>query len=147
MELNTDCISLAQIERFKHSKLRNPDNTLKVFYHGTKHNFEQFSTDFIKAEPGFWFAESEKCAVCYGDKLLKVYLDIRNPFYYEDFRDDLFTAYYSDCFCSAGYSLSQVLSFKFRDYLCDKGYDGMVLIMRGFFVAIAFYPDQIEIIK
>lgn len=139
-------ITLAQLEYFKHSKLRNSDGTLQIFYHGTKCDFDQFSADSIKSEPGFWFCDQRSYSINYGERVLSVYLNIKNPFVYLGFRDATVIRLYSDCFKGEGYSHCNVFSFAFRDYLIEQGYDGIVQPMRGSTRAIAFYPSQIKTI-
>lgn len=129
-----------------HSILHDNSGTPITYYHGTKHDFTEFSEDKILSEPGFWFSESPEYAALHGNRLLQVHLNIANPYLLEDFVNDLFTSYYNDCFKGAEFSQRLVESFWFRDYLISKGYDGMKFMRRGYYTVIAFAPSQITII-
>lgn len=137
-------ITLAQLEYFKNSKMRDADGTLKIYHHGTKHEFDGFSSDFIKSEPGFWFCDQRSYSIHYGERVLSVYLNIKNPFVYLGFSDATVIRLYSDCFKCETLSHCLIFSFVFRDYLIEQGYDGIVQPMRGSSIAIAFYPSQIK---
>lgn len=133
----------AQLEHLRHSKMRDSSGNLKVYYHGTKHDFSQFSVDKILSEPGFWFSESAEYAAYHGHRLIQVHLNIVNPYLLEDFTNDLFVNNYNDCFKGAEFSQRLVESFRFRDYLLAHGYDGMMFTRRGYYTMIAFDPSQI----
>jgi len=62
-----------------------------------------------------------------------------------DFINYLFVSYYNDCFKGKEFSQQLVESFRFRDYLISKGYDGMMFMRRGYYTVIAFNPEQIMI--
>jgi len=137
-------ITLAQIDYFKSSKIRDANGNLKVFYHGTKKDFDRFSEDYILAEPGFWFSEDKSYAAHHGDKLLSVYLNIKNPFMLEGWQEPKFTHHYNRCFKCAEFSERLVYSFEFRDYLIAHGFDGLMLAGRCYCIVIAFNPEQIK---
>lgn len=139
-------ISLAQIEYFKSSKMRNPDGTLQIYHHGTEHDFDRFSVDHIKSEPGFWFCDHRGYSIHYGDRILSVYLNITNPFVYLGFRDATLIRLYNSCFKGEALSYYNIFSFRFRDYLIKQGYDGILQPLYGNCIAIAFYPSQIKAI-
>ncbi len=129
-----------------YSVMRDSSGNLKVYYHGTKHNFTEFSIDKILSEPGFWFSENAEYAAYHGNRLLKVHLSLKNPYLIEDFTNDLFVELYDGCFNGKEFSQQRVESFKFRDYLKSKGYDGMMFLRRGYYTVIAFEATQIRII-
>lgn len=75
----------------------NPDGTPKVFFHGTRSEFDEFlksaaGRSSMPALAGFWFTDSKAGALAfaentwYGDKdatVYDVYLSMRNPKIYE----------------------------------------------------------------
>lgn len=139
-------ITLAQIEYFKHSKMRDADGNLTTYWHGTKKDFDRFTEERILSEPGFWFTEDRNYAAHHGDRILQVYLNVTNPFMLNDWQDPKFVQHYNRCFKNAEFSERNVYSFTFRDYLINHGYDGLMLTSRGYYIVIAFCPEQIKAI-
>lgn len=75
-------LTVEQLTHFKDSKMRDENGNLKVMYHGTSADFNEF--DITKAKSsgtlgkGFYFTDSVSHAGQYG-KQLEVYLNIKNP--------------------------------------------------------------------
>lgn len=75
-------LTVEQQTHFKDSKMRDENGNLKVMYHGTSADFNEF--DITKAKSsgtlgkGFYFTDSVSHAGQYG-KQLEVYLNIKNP--------------------------------------------------------------------
>lgn len=137
-------VTPAQVDYFKNSVMRNPDGTLKVYYHGTDRDFDQFSPDCIVSEPGFWFAGCRHFSAQYGAKLLKVYLNVTKPFVLDDQKASEYVRHHTAFFKGAKLGSRGVHTYAFRDYLISKGYDGILYYGSGCSIAIAFYPSQIK---
>lgn len=81
-----------QQEYFKDSKVRDEKGRLLEVYHGTNNGeFTKFNKDYIGSSndagwygKGFYFAFSESEAKTYGNKVIKAYLNIKNPFNFTD---------------------------------------------------------------
>ena len=140
-------VTLAQIDYFKNSVMRNPDGTLNVYYHGTDRDFDQFSPACIVSEPGFWFAGGQYFSAQYGDKLLKVYLNITKPFVLDDPEAPEYVRHYAAFLKGEKLGRRGVHTYAFRDYLISQGYDGLLHYDNGCHVAIAFHPSQIKAIN
>ena len=69
---------------FGESKVVDADGNPLVVYHGSKRNFRIFEEQFNANEPGFFFTESENYAKSYGQKIKKVFLSLKNPYYAEE---------------------------------------------------------------
>ena len=130
-----------QIEFFKDSKVRDENGNLLVCYHGTDAKFNSFSN--IQTEPGYWFTEEKEYAASHGNNILEVYLDIKNPFDADDF--EITDIHYEHFFKGNSFDEKQILSNKFKDYLIEQGFDGMMWEHSGYKTMIAFEPNQIKL--
>lgn len=137
-----------QEEFFKDSKIRDEDGNLRVMYHGSQNNFTIFDldADIVNGRihgNGFYFTYDEDDAQSWADRdwlyelgeedlpedpsettMYKTYLNIKNPFIFED--DDLMED-----------------EEAFRQRLIREGYDG--IIVPAYDEVIAFYPEQIKL--
>lgn len=135
---------------FVGSKIKDGSNP-KILYHGTSTNFDKF--DFSKKRKGwlskgFYFTEDKNDATTYGNIILSVYLNIKNPFiikgdianpdgtveWAKDTKDQVFEM------------LPDARNIPWgdvSDLLEDNGYDGWVW---GDWV-VAFNPNQIKSTK
>lgn len=96
-------LSKEQQEYFKDSKVRDKDGNLLTMYHGTNNDFTIFDKDFIGKNTnnegifgkGFYFTEKKSIADGYNrkdgkvakdgsGKTMELYLDMKNPFYWND---------------------------------------------------------------
>ena len=84
-------LSEGQQEFFKDSKIRDKNGNLMVVYHGTKqgefYTFSWYETQ--RADGGFYgrghyFTSSKNMAEMYGDRIVKAYLNITNPFVWDE---------------------------------------------------------------
>lgn len=79
-------LTKAQAEFFKNSKVRDEKGRLLVCYHGTSNKFGTFSYqyamihDFGFYGKGFYFTDEYKYAKRYGSKIMRVYLNLSNPY-------------------------------------------------------------------
>ena len=77
-------LSKEQQDYFKDSKMRDEDGNLLVVYHRTPNEFTIF--DIKKSNinnwyrEGFYFSDNQEVAKTYGRKLMRLYLDIKNPY-------------------------------------------------------------------
>ena len=96
-------LSKEQQEYFKDSKVRDAEDRLLTVYHGTNNDFTIFDKDFIGKNTnnegifgkGFYFTEKKSLADGYNrkdgkvakdgsGKTMELYLDMKNPFYWND---------------------------------------------------------------
>lgn len=150
---------------FKHSKVVDKDYKPLRVYHGTKHEFKEFSRahhgkqDFGYLGEGFYFTASHKIASSYGTAgegghILPVYLSLQNPYII-----DKHNWQRTDQGYSRVVAISQELQQKgenftkanahaakqYRQELEDAGYDGIIDDSDGAMTQIvAFYPNQIK---
>ena len=134
-------LSKEQQEFFKDSKVRDEDGNLLVCYHGTDAKFNSFSN--IQTEPGYWFTEEKEYAASHGDNILEVYLDIRNPFDIDN--PEITDIHYEHFFEGQGFDEKLILSNKFKDYLVEQGFDGMMWEHSGNKTIIAFNSNQAKL--
>lgn len=138
-------LTKAQKEYFKDSKVRDQQGNLLVCYHGSRSRTEFDTFDNVKTEPGYWFSEDEDYASSHGTQTFKCYLNLKNPFNLEaPGNDDLLWVYAKDCFKTSDVGEKQIFSNQFRDYLQEKGFDGMMWIHSGAYTIVAFEPNQIK---
>lgn len=69
---------------FKNAKVRENDGTLKVVYHGSKNQFDEFSYQYMGNNGlaygvGFYFTDDKSYAWQHGDYVQEVYLNITKP--------------------------------------------------------------------
>lgn len=77
-------LSKEQQEFFKDSKVRDENGNLLVMYHGTNNeNFYTFDFNKIRGVgmygKGFYFSDSETFSHNYGGRVIKAYLNLKNP--------------------------------------------------------------------
>ena len=130
---------------FDESKIKDKKGNLLKLYHGTDADFSEFGD--VKTEPGYWFTEDKNYALSHGKNLKTVNLNMVKPL---DFTtvdgDNKMLEYAKDCFGRENISEDDILSNKFRDYLMNIGYDGMIFDHSGKNTYIAFSPEQIKIL-
>lgn len=131
-----------QEEFFKDSVIREPGGSLKTVYHGTNADFNTFGE--VKTEPGYWFTEDKDYAASHGKNLKTVNLNIKNPLDLNTTEgDNKLVEYLRECF-GENASESDIYTKKFRNFLKNKGYDGMIWEHSGKNTYIAFEPNQIK---
>ena len=133
-------LTKAQEEYFKDSSIKDQEGNLKTVYHGTDFEFDSFSN--IQTEPGYWFTEDYSYANDHGEKVLEVYLNIKNPFNMDDF--EITDIHYEKFFAGRSFDEKLILSNEFKDYLQKEGFDGMMWDHSGYNTIIAFEPNQIK---
>lgn len=126
-----------QQEYFKDSKVRDENGNLLEVYHGTNADFNTYNN--IKTEPGYWFTENKEYASEHGKNIKSQYLKLTNPI--TDI--DLMWSLAEEKF-GKNVTEKQMLSNDFKQFLIEKGYDGMVWDHSGANTYIAFYPNQIK---
>ncbi|MCD8180979.1 MAG: hypothetical protein LUF26_05810, partial [Firmicutes bacterium] len=146
------------------SKVVNEDGTPKVVYHGTNSSFTVFDREkYNSNEPsgdyvgeGFYFSNSKYTARKYGNNVMPVYLEIKNPITInteqdaKNFRNQFYGMY------SAGkqelrdliggdYDYFEIIEenpSEIRDFLQKQGYDGLIDNLYGQYAV--FNPEQIK---
>lgn len=130
---------------FSKSKIKDKRGNLLKLYHGTDADFREFGN--VKTEPGYWFTEDKSYALSHGNNLKTVNLNMVNPLDVTTVDgDNKMWEYAKDCFGKENVSEDEIMSNKFRDYLIDKGYDGIIFDHSGKNTYIAFSPEQIKIL-
>ena len=100
-----------------------------TFYHGTNRNFptEEFRATVGSFGKGIYFANNERDAKSFGNRMITVHLRMSNP-YFTDGRVD------GDVFSQSGT----------RERLVEQGYDGVLYCLSHDYIeAVVFSPDQI----
>ncbi len=76
--------------RYGMPEISNDGNLFEV-YHGTNNDFTKFDSNYFGSSndmgwygPGFYFAFTEGEAKTYGSKVMKSYLNIKNPFFFSE---------------------------------------------------------------
>ena len=142
MAVNSPKLTPEQEAYFKDSVIREPGGSLKTVYHGTDADFNTFGE--IKTEPGYWFTEDKDYAASHGKNLKTVYLNMKNPLDLNTTEgDNKLVEYLRECF-GENASESDIYTKKFRNFLKNKGYDGMIWEHSGKNTYIAFEPNQIK---
>lgn len=85
-------LSKEQCKFFQYSKIRNTQGKLMVCYHYTDKSFDTFDKSTIGSSTGnrgyfgtgFYFTSMETFGKGYGHNKMEVYLNIENPFCFED---------------------------------------------------------------
>jgi hypothetical protein len=130
---------------FQKSKIREPDGKLKTVYHGTDADFDKFGE--VKTEPGYWFTEDKDYAASHGKNLKTANLNIENPLDLTSTEgDNKLWGYLRECF-GDNVSEDSVYTKKFRNFLENKGYDGMIWDHNGKNTYVAFDSSQIKTVK
>lgn len=110
-----------QQEFFKDSKVRDSEGNLMVVYHGTNNEF----TTFKQGEKSGWlgkgiyFTESREYARENGAKIVKAYLNVKNPFMAESI--DHFGV-----FSELKEKFPQINELNISEVIKEAGYDGIV---------------------
>ena len=142
MAVNAAKLTPEQEAYFKDSVIREPGGGLKTVYHGTDADFNTFGE--IKTEPGYWFTEDKDYAASHGKNLKTVNLNMKNPLDLNTTEgDNKLVEYLRECF-GENASESDIYTKKFRNFLKNKGYDGMIWEHSGKNTYIAFEPNQIK---
>ena len=68
------------LEKSKSSVVTDETGNLMVVYHGTSADFDAFDFDKIESEGGMFFTSSGKKAGRYGNKVVPVFMSLKNPF-------------------------------------------------------------------
>ena len=140
--INNPKLTPEQEAYFKDSVIREPGGGLKTVYHGTDADFNTFGE--IKTEPGYWFTEDKDYAASHGKNLKTVNLNMKNPLDLNTTEgDNKLVEYLRECF-GENASESDIYTKKFRNFLKNKGYDGMIWEHSGKNTYIAFEPNQIK---
>lgn len=114
-------------------------------YHGTTENFDQF--DLAKMAPsgafgqGFYFSNDLSLAKAYsrgGDPIAAI-VTLQNPYVV-----NLDLDYFSDERTVQSRMLRPATTL--RDRLIGLGHDGVLVKQKGYVEAVAYYPNQIEIL-
>lgn len=133
------------------SKVVNENGTPRVVYHGTKSDaFTVF--DSSKANKkllnrlgnGYYFAADIESAERYGDNVVSVYLDIKNPYRVYGKREGGMIEQMAEDF---GMNASEISRNDIQDILKEHGYDGVMLYQNKFAdcgTMVAFEPTQIK---
>ena len=143
------------------SKVVDSNGEPLVVYHGTNQDFSTFdlktagkrfneehnttsdSGDYGMWGVGFYFSPIKKFSQHYGSKVMKLFLNIRNPFV----RDPNITGTDSEFQPARG----KDASLKLREEILSKGYDGVIHIERSqkepapIMQIVSFYPNQIKL--
>ena len=136
---------LHQINSIEESVDKSISNML--FYHGTSSNFSSFKNEFIEKGThgaGFYFTPNIDAAKSYGDRVITVKLDIKNPLTLSGLSSDQDLR---DMFPKA--HTENDLTFE----IIKHGYDGVVVYgnskRTGTYIreVVVFYPKQIEIME
>lgn len=163
---NGDELSPQQQEYFKDSKVRDEEGRLLVVYHGTNANFTAFdkvklteNTIFYDdALLGFHFGDTKDFVKQFGDNIIEVYLNIKNPM---DFRklsnkniNDLANAFDVDVeMINEGMDdlefdkiTKNLLATDINslNYLKSIGYDGFIFPIGNNYEIIALDSNQIK---
>lgn len=114
-------------------------------YHGTDASFDKFGD--IKTEPGYWFTEDKDYAQSHGKNLMTVNLDMRNPIDMNtaDGENLLYDLARERFGIKGVVPEDKIFSKDFREFLQDKGYDGLIWDKDGKNTYVAFKPEQIKI--
>ena len=138
-------LSQEQVNFFKDSKIRDRKHNLRVCYHGSDAEFNQFKIDLLGKNSGnrgwfgngFYFTTSDKLAKSYGSIVNKYYLNIKNPFTWSS-EDSGMYAYGKGMLDSIGSGTFKSLVLDpmsyvddsvrdtFTDMLKEDGYDGVI---------------------
>ena len=132
---------------FKDSKVRDEKGNLQICYHGTNSDFDTFTK--ISKGSGYWFSEDNEYALEHGKNLMEVYLNLKNPLDMTTIEgDNLLPKLLHECFEKETFEhLNEdtgVFSYKFRDFLKEKGYDGMIWDHNEKNTYVAFTSNQIK---
>lgn len=141
------------------SKIVDENGEPMMVYHGTNTNFNTFELntagkrfneegntnsengDYGMWGVGFYFSPIKKVSQRYGKKLMKLFLNIRNPF----IRNPNLTG--SNTEFKAVYG--KIESLKLREDILSKGYDGVMHYEAGqknqLMQIISFFPNQIKL--
>jgi|GEM_PF-3923110 hypothetical protein len=131
---------------FSNSKVVDKEGKPLVVYHGTNQEFKEFDLDKTGSnnDPGMWgkgfyFSPDKKVSKTYGEKIIPVYLSIKNPFIVRQAS-------------SLPKELKPVTNtekaLELRNRLIEMGYDGAIHYETGekkrLYQIVAFSPAQIK---
>lgn len=126
-----------QQDYFKNSKVRDENGNLIEVYHGTNNEFNTYKN--IKSQPGYWFTENKEYASEHGKNVKKQYLNLTNPINDVDLMWELAKDKFGN-----NATESNIFSNEFKEFLIEKGYDGIIFDHSGANTYIAFEPNQIK---
>lgn len=140
---------------FGDSKIIDSNGNPIICYHGSNtKNIKIFNLDFVGKNTdsgmygkGFYFTDNIKYADTYnrtknGDTL-EVYLKISNPLIINN-KFDIPKIHVPDDTLEDLYNGSKIYSEKFRQFLIENNYDGVVANMFSEKQFVALYPNQIK---
>jgi predicted ABC-type ATPase len=130
------------------SKVVDENGEPVVVYHGTKQNFTVFNLDKVGSNidygmwgSGFYFSPIKSFSKNYGNVLMKIFLNIKNPFV----RNPNLSGSTSQFKPVYGKQESMEL----RNKILDSNYDGVLQFESGkknpLTQVVAFYPEQIKL--
>lgn len=170
-------LSGGQNKFFKNSKCTTDDGSLLVLYHASNSEFSSFDPSKIGTGggiiygKGFYFCDSDFGLDIYGKYVREYYLNLKNPFRWEEINEEADAAYNVDLFIEMleqnNYAVSDELRHRLEDevlendggldtiieltcgaafaqrYFARAGYDGIMNLDIGDYVA--FKPEQIKL--
>ena len=138
---------LKEENEFSDSKIIDTDGNLLILYHGTETKFSTFDISKQKngwLGKGFYFTDDLESTKEYGNIILKVYLNIRNPFIVSgnspsDVLTEVKNKYHND-----DNLFNDDISILLKKY----NHDGIIFNHwdKGLMIS-CFYPNQIKIIN
>lgn len=170
-------LSTGQNQFFKSSKCVTDDGNLLVLYHASNSEFNSFDPSKIGTGggiiygKGFYFCDSDFGLDIYGKYIREYYLNLKNPFRWEEINEEADATYNIDMFIEILEQNNFVVSDELRQQLEDEvleddggldtiiemtcgvdfaqkyfaraGYDGIMNLDIGDYVA--FKPEQIKL--
>jgi hypothetical protein len=170
-------LSDGQNKFFKNSKCTTDDGSLLVLYHASNSEFSSFDPSKIGTGggviygKGFYFCDSDFGLDIYGKYIREYYLNLKNPFRWEEINEEADATYNVDMFSEMLEQNNYVVSDELRRQLEDEvlendggldtiiemtcgvdfaqkyftraGYDGIMNLDIGDYVA--FKPEQIKL--
>lgn len=170
-------LSGGQNKFFKNSKCTTDDGSLLVLYHASNSEFSSFDPSKIGTGggiiygKGFYFCDSDFGLDIYGKYVREYYLNLKNPFRWEEINEEADATYNVDLFIEMleqnNYAVSDELRHQLEDevlendggldtiieltcgaafaqmYFARAGYDGIMNLDIGDYVA--FKPGQIKL--
>lgn len=142
---------------FGDSKVVDENGEPLVVYHGTNADFDTFdkkkignATDYGMYGRGFYFSNSDKNS--YGNRQMKLYLSIENPFLWNQYSKDELSDVLeiSDRWLAENQGRVRLTAagsqiFNISGILKEKGYDGVINVMTDVWTEyVVFEPTQIK---
>lgn len=137
---------------FGNSKVVNSDGSPMIVYHGTNIEFNKFN--YTKARngwlsTGFYFTDDRIYAKDYGNKIISVFLSLRNPFVIEgDIQVGDGSIKWAKTVkeqINEKYPLTKEMDWKdVSNFLKTKGHDGIINSLN---LICVFYPSSIKSVE